>query len=120
MIDDASPGGREWDFGGQNRGDDDDTGFGSAGPVDIGDRQGERDPRKRVRKYTERGLETPAQGQRKPHQAAIDPFTAMVAHTSRDVPDAPAAGFSGTEDLGYGGGYYPKANAKEPCGPVEE
>ncbi|MEH6718461.1 MAG: hypothetical protein V7704_06225, partial [Aurantimonas endophytica] len=39
VIADASPDGRERDFGDQARGDDDDSGFASAGPVDIGDRQ---------------------------------------------------------------------------------
>lgn len=43
VIVDASPDGRERDFGGQDRGDDDDTGFASAGPVGVGDRQGQRD-----------------------------------------------------------------------------
>lgn len=43
VIVDASPDGRERDFGDQDRGDDDDTGFASAGPVGVGNRRGERD-----------------------------------------------------------------------------
>lgn len=59
----------------------------------------------------------PVVGPRKPRQAVIDPFTAYRRERVTRYPGLTGSRlFRELKDLGYGGGYYPKPNAKEPCG----
>lgn len=62
--------------------------------------------RKTVRKYIERGLETPVYGPRQPRQTVIDPFTAYLRERVANYPALTGRRlFRELKDHGYAGGY---------------